>query len=211
MCAGLPQHQHARPPAPLPPTATAAHYLQAQRLAALDRKLQQLALLLGGQDGWRVGAGLVEIRLTGGPVVGHSAKHLQGKEAREGGARRREQGGSKAWRAPGSARAARRAVRPAALPAHMLLSCVIGCLPRCLATLVVHWPAPPATTHSVPPSPKSSQHPHRLRPPPPSLTGSPWEKTRSTSTSGPSKYSSIKQVADRPLDCRRGRATSGGR
>lgn len=31
-----------------------------------------------------------------------------------------------------------------------------------------------------------------------------WEKTRSTSTSGPSRYSSIRHAAPRPLDCGRG-------
>ncbi|KFM27309.1 hypothetical protein F751_4579 [Auxenochlorella protothecoides] len=50
-------------------------HVEAQGLDRCHAQLQQLALLRAGQDGGRVGPGLVEVRLQRGPVVGDRAVH----------------------------------------------------------------------------------------------------------------------------------------
>lgn len=47
--------------------------LKAHGLDSIDGQLAQLNLLLAGQCGGAVAACLVEVRLDGGPVVGHAA------------------------------------------------------------------------------------------------------------------------------------------
>ena len=174
------QHRSSLPA--LATSGSATHYLQPQRLAALDRQLQQLPLLVGGQDGGGVGAGLVEVRLQGGPVVGDCAIHGLALRRREGGGggQASEGGGwgggggsggrriAGVWDAgnQGASQARRQVGTPAGTP---------------LPSLACHQ----RSSHDPCPAPTC-------------------ENTRSTSTSGPSRYSSIRQLADRPLDCGRG-------
>ncbi len=67
----VPNTAHATPSsAQTGPHCKPAHYLQPQRLAALHRQLQQLSLLVGGQDGGRVGACTKRRRGKGGSACG---------------------------------------------------------------------------------------------------------------------------------------------